>query len=220
MGQIRVTGTGRLKVKPDTTRLVMTLAGTYKDYEDAMKHSADDTEDVKKSIMKFGIGKEDIKTVTFSVDASYENYNKKGEYDRHFVGYEYNHVLKVEFANNNELLGKILYALAHSDTDPEISIRYTVKDPEQEKTKLLGDALRDAERKAEALAHAAGEKLSEIKSIDYSWGEVEIESRLGSGFYMDRGKEVLADAAGYDLDIEPDEIEMKDTVTATWDLID
>ena len=150
MGQIRVTGTGRLKVKPDTTRLVMTLSGTYKDYEDAMKHSADDTEDVKKSIMKFGIGKEDIKTVTFSVDASYENYNKKGEYDRHFVGYEYNHVLKVEFANNNELLGKILYALAHSDTDPEISIRYTVKDPELEKTKLLGDALRDAERKAEA----------------------------------------------------------------------
>ena len=128
--------------------------------------------------------------------------------------------MKVEFANNNELLGKILYALAHSDTDPEISIRYTVKDPEQEKTKLLGDALRDAERKAEALAHAAGEKLSEIKSIDYSWGEVEIESRLGSGFYMDRGKEVLADAAGYDLDIEPDDIEMKDTVTATWDLID
>ena len=178
MGQIRVTGTGRLKVKPDTTRLVMTLSGTYKDYEDAMKHSADDTEDVKKSIMKFGIGKEDIKTVTFSVDASYENYNKKGEYDRHFVGYEYNHVLKVEFANNNELLGKILYALAHSDTDPE------------------------------------------IKSIDYSWGEVEIESRLGSGFYMDRGKELLADHAGYDLDIEPDDIEMKDTVTATWDLID
>ena len=86
--------------------------------------------------------------------------------------------MKVEFANNNELLGKILYALAHSDTDPE------------------------------------------IKSIDYSWGEVEIESRLGSGFYMDRGKELLADHAGYDLDIEPDDIEMKDTVTATWDLID
>ncbi len=34
---------------------------------------------------------------------------------------------------------------AHSDADPEISIGYTVKDPELEKTKLLGDALRDAE---------------------------------------------------------------------------
>ena len=76
---------------------------------------------------------------------------------------------KIVQTAGREQLGDIAPIFAHSDADSEISIRYTVKDPELEKTKLLGDALRDAERKAEALAHAAGEKLSEIKSIDYSW---------------------------------------------------
>ena len=57
---------------------------------------------------------------------------------------------KIVQTAGREQLGDIAPMFAHSDADPEISIRYTVKDPELEKTKLLGDALRDAERKAEA----------------------------------------------------------------------
>ena len=37
---IRVTGKGQLKLRPDTTRITMTLSGVYKEYADALEHSA------------------------------------------------------------------------------------------------------------------------------------------------------------------------------------
>ena len=38
MRTIRVTGKGQIKVKPDTTRITMTLEGTYPDYGEALRH--------------------------------------------------------------------------------------------------------------------------------------------------------------------------------------
>lgn len=37
---IRVTGKGKVSVKPDTIRLIMTVEGTNKDYDKAVKESA------------------------------------------------------------------------------------------------------------------------------------------------------------------------------------
>ena len=44
---IRVTGKGQIKVKPDTTRITMTLEGTYPEYGKALRHSSLNTEQLK-----------------------------------------------------------------------------------------------------------------------------------------------------------------------------
>ena len=44
MKTIRVTGKGKIKVHPDTTRIRMTLTGLYKDYSRTLEHSAAETE--------------------------------------------------------------------------------------------------------------------------------------------------------------------------------
>ena len=41
---IRVTGKGTIKVKPDITRITMTLEGCYPEYEEALRCAAEDTE--------------------------------------------------------------------------------------------------------------------------------------------------------------------------------
>lgn len=51
MRTIRVTGKGQIKVKPDMTRIAMTLEGLFKDYGETLRHSSKDTEDKQKLIV-------------------------------------------------------------------------------------------------------------------------------------------------------------------------
>ena len=215
MRTIRVTGKGQLKVHPDMTRIVITLEGKNFDYGTTLKRSSEATEKLKELLVPFGFERTDLKTLSFGVDSEYVSYKEKDEYKRRFDGYKYTHVLKVEFDSDNKQLGKILYALAHCSLNPEFRIGYTVKDPEAVKNELLGKAVQDAIAKAGVLAGAAGLKLGEIQSMDYSWGRVDLEV-----YPMDRclAEPICVEGNSYDLDIEPDDIDVEDTVTVVWEI--
>lgn len=108
MRTIRVTGKGQIKVKPDTTRLTISLEGTYPEYSEALRHSSLDTE-----------------------------------------------------------------------------------------------------------------QLKDIQSIDYSWGEIDFEYRPMNRMLMADeciGMSTAEQKASYDMDIEPDDIEVSDTVTVLWEI--
>ena len=218
MRTIRVTGKGQIKVRPDTTRIIMSLEGLYKDYNETLRLSSQDTETLKDILSGFGFEKSDLKTLNFSVDTEYESYkDRDGSYKQRFTGYRYRHMLKVEFDSDNERLGKILYALANGNVRPEFRISYTVKDPEATKNTLLGKAVKDAREKASVLTEAAGIGLKDIQSIDYSWGEIDFEyCPMDGGILAERY--MAEPTAAYSLDIEPDNIEVSDTVTVVWEI--
>ena len=212
---IRVTGRGRLKIRPDMTRIKITLEGVFWKYDETLRKSSEATEQMKNLLGEFGFQKSDLKTLNFEIDTEYESYKSEDTYKQRFVGYKYEHVMKVEFDSDNERLGKILYALAHSPLHPEFRISYTVKDEDAAKNELLGKAVKDAKEKAVVLTRAAGVTLTEIQNIDYSWGEVTFESRPMDRMMM---ADVCCSASdrSYDLDIEPDDIDVSDTVTVIW----
>ena len=218
MKTIRVTGKGQLKVHPDMTRITIELEGMDWEYGETLKKSSKETEKMKDLLVPFGFERTDLKTLRFNVEPIYESYKVKDEYKRRFNGYKFTHVMKVEFDSDNKRLGKILYALANSTLHPEFSLSYTVKDPEAVKNELLGKAVKDAMAKAGVLSSAAGVKLGDIQSVDYSWGEIDFEVRP-----MNRNLEMydckaLEPTASYDMDIEPDDIELQDTVTVVWEI--
>lgn len=218
---IRVTGKGNLRVRPDVTRITITLEGCDEIYEEALRRSSEDTESLKDLLESLGFAREDVKTLSFHVNTKYESYQDKDNcWKERFVGYEFRHELKVEFDSDNARLGKVLYALANAEKiKPEFRLSYTVKDKEASKNELLGKAVEDAKAKAAVLTAAAGVKLVRIQSIDYSWGEINFEcSPMRDGFnalpMMARKTE-----GAYDMDIEPDDIEVSDTVTVVWEII-
>ena len=214
MRTIRVTGKGQIKVKPDITRITMTLTGVFKEYGETLRHSSEATEALKDVLSAFGFERSDLKTLSFHVDTEYD---KNNDYKRRFVGYQFNHALKVEFESDNDRLGKILYALANGKVRPEFRISYTVKDPEAAKNLLLGKAVTDAKEKAAVLTQAGGVKLKDIQSIDYSWGEINFEYKPMGDLMMDCCEQPMTEKA-YDLDIEPDDIDVSDTVTVVWEI--
>ena len=131
--------------------------------------------DMGSKTKSFGFDRSDLKTLHFNVDTEYESYREKDVYKQRFVGYKYSHVMKLEFDSDNERLGRILYALANCPLHPEFRLSYTIKDPETAKNELLGRAVIDAREKAAVLAKAAEICLKDIQSIDYSWGQINLE---------------------------------------------
>ena len=220
MRTIRVTGKGQIKVKPDMTRITMSLEGVYPEYGETLRRSSQDTEQLKDVLSAFGFERGDLKTLNFSVDTEYESYRDKGVYKQRFVGYKFHHVMKVELESDNDRLGKILYALANCSVKPEFRISYTVKDPETAKNELLGKAVSDAKDKASVLTGAAGVTLKDIQSIDYSWGEIDFEVHpMNRAIMADACMAPMDTGAGsYDMNIEPDDIEVSDTVTVLWEI--
>ena len=76
----------------------------------------------------------------------------------------------------------------------------------------------DSKIKADVLCEAAGVELGDILSVDYSWGELDIYSRpmgvdMLESYQDDEGYE---DDKFIDMDIEPDDIDITDTVTVLW----
>ena len=216
MRTIRVTGKGQITVKPDTTRITMSLEGTYPEYGEALRHSSLDTEHLKDILSTFGFERSGLKTLNFNVETEYESYKDKGTYKQRFVGYKFRHTMKVEFPSDNDRLGKVLYALANCPVKPEFRLSYTVSDPEAAKNELLGKAVTDAKEKASVLTQAAGVTLKDIQSIDYSWGEIDFEYRPMNRMLMADecpAAPMVAEGASYDMDIE-----VSDTVTVLWEI--
>lgn len=213
--KIRVTGKGKISIKPDLIILNIETHNVLKNYEDCITHSSKSIKDLRKIIKNSGLNPKNLKTTEFSVDTEYKSYYENDIYKREFQGYKYIHNLYINFPNDNDLLGKVLYELSKSKNNYEFSINYTVKDTESAKNKLLAKAVEDSKTKAKILAKANGVLLGEIISIDYSWDEIEIYSNPINDFAINGAQSF---DSKIDIDIEADDIDLVDTVTIVWEI--
>ena len=219
MREMRVTGRGRISVKPDRIRLMLTLSDVKKDYDKALKEASAKSTELQKAFCGCGFSEEDLKTVNFSVDAEYTGYSDKdGNWKQRFVGYRFNQMLKIEFPLDNDRLGQILYALAKSGVKSEFRIQYTVSNPEACRNELLGKAVSDAKEKAAILAEASGVKLGAIQAIDYSFGTMEIYSEPVNFRSMKVAESCCEDNA-YGMNIVADDIQLDDNVTVSFEIM-
>ena len=111
----------------------------------------------------------------------------------------------------------MISAIANSGANPELSIAFTVKHPAKVSEELLTSAARNARAKAEILCKATGAELGQLISIDYNWGELNIVSR--TSYEME---DCLMPLAAMEKccspEIEPDDIDVSDTVAFTWEI--
>lgn len=216
---IKVTGKGKISVAPDMIRLLITQTKTEKTYEKAVKASAEQKKVITDAFLQLGFKKEDLKTLSFDMEARYEGYEAKDKsWKQRLVGYRFKHRMKLEFPKDNELLGKALGTMATIKGEPEFSIQYFVKDKEAVKNKLLAGAVKDSKEKASALTKAAGVKLGEIVHINYSWDEVDISVTPVAPMMLKSVERGICNSVSVDLDIEAADIDVEDTVTVIWEI--
>ncbi len=214
---VKTEGTGSLSLKPDLIRLNMTISGVRPEYDAVMQMSAEQSGALSGCFRGIGFGDEDIKTRNFSISTEYESRrNSDGNYDRVFVGYSFRQELWIEFDADNAMLGRVLTALSKCPAVPEFRIEYTLRDRESASLELLDNAVADARRKAERLAKAAGMK-----------GIMKAQDVIASGCEPDMvvrpfGNMMLAKCAAESAspDITPEDINIIDTVTVVWQIVD
>ena len=212
---IKVTGKGKISVKPDMIRLMLTLKNMEKTYDETLEQSTVQAEMLRDCFEKIGFERTDLKTLHFNFDTEYESYQEKKIWKRKLIGYKFIHNMKIEFDADNKRLGQVLDALAKANVSPEFRIIYTIKDEENAKNKLLGEAVSDSKEKAYILAEAAGVKLGDIVTLDYSWGEISFTSEpMTREFLSPIG--CYEDSCDMPMNIEPDNIDVSDTVTVIW----
>jgi uncharacterized protein YggE len=213
---IKVTGKSNVQKSPDSTRISLTISDTLKEYDLCLAKSVKDMNLIVYCIGKFGFDRKELKTSNFEIRRKTESYRDKNDnWKYRFVGYEYVENLSFTFKNNNERLGKILYALARLPIVPEINVSYFCSDVETIKNQLLEIAIKDAAKKAELLTRASGVKLCEILDIDYSWINVTLESD-DMKFCRPMAFEDCCESHAYDVDFEPDDICASDSVRITF----
>ena len=226
MRTIQVIGSGSAKVRPDLTVMDVTLEGTEETYAAALKRSTVDTEKLKDIFESFGFARTELKTRLFHVYEKFETVDDDDldddddEPKERSVGFTFDHEMKIEFDSDNALLSKIIFTLAKSDIRPRFNIRHTVKNREAVKKDLTGKAVADAKDKAETLAAAAGVKLVRIQSIDYTRGDYRMEvNPLRELCNLRKIADFDDDLfGGYTLDIEPEDIDISDSVTVIWEI--
>lgn len=209
---ITVKGTGNMSVRPDYVILSMSLEAKDKKYEKAMDIAATQLDKLNESLSSIGFNRESAKTTNFNVVTDYDSVrDEQGNYKRVFNGFVCRHQLKLSFDLDMKLLSKALGAVATSLAEPELSIAFTVKNPNEVNEELLRETILNAKKKAEILCDGSNVKLGKLLTIDYNWGELNIVSNTTYE---------IAESSMYSksIEIEPDDIDVSDTATFVWEI--
>ncbi|NLC73541.1 MAG: SIMPL domain-containing protein [Ruminococcaceae bacterium] len=210
--RIKVSGLCRLSLMPDTTEISFNLSGTCAEYESTIALSAEKTNLLYEALMATGFLKSDIGTGSFSVVPEFENYtDEKGNYKRRQIGYSFSHMINVSFPLDSARLSEIITALGKSGIEADFSVSFKLSDKEAAKNMLLDSAVADCREKAEILAKAAGATLGKVGYITYSRNSPDFS-------YMAGGPAKLSKMSSFDVDINPSEITVSDTVSIVWKL--
>ncbi|MCD7818757.1 MAG: SIMPL domain-containing protein [Lachnospiraceae bacterium] len=213
---ITVKGIGKVSARPDYVVISMSLHSKNKNYDRAMELASQNIQHLTETICAIGFQESDLKTADFSVRTEYKNVrDNSGTSTRSFNGYVVDHDLKLEFDFDTKKLSQALSAIAGCLSDPDLSIRFTVKDATAVNEEMLRSAAINARWKAEILCDASGVELGQLLSIDYNWGELDIYSHTG---YMVAEECMPYGAAPRGIDIEPDDIDVSDTATFVWEI--
>ena len=219
MRTVTVKGTGNVSARPDYMILSLTIEAAAKTYDRAMTDAAERIEKLQDAAVRCGYEKENLKTTSLDVQTRYENIkDRQGNYKREFAGYACSYRLKLTFDFDSKQLAKVISAIAECGAKPELSIVFTVRNPSAVSEDLLISATENARAKAEILCKASGSTLGQLLNIDYNWGELNVYSKT-SYEVEDCIQPLMAMSKCSAPEIEPDDIDVSDTVAFTWEML-
>ncbi len=214
---ITVTGSGSVSVKPDITRVNLSISAVKPTYIESYELAQDYNRQIKGFMRRLKLDDKLPKTTRFQIDKKKESVYVNGNYSHEkFVGYKLSQEVHIDLGMDNLILGKVLKMVATEMVDTEISISYTVSDSKQAQYDLIEDAARDAKEKALRITRAVGCTLGDILTINYSWRNINLYRELPyEDAYLVRPCALTSEGP---LDIEPEDLKASDDVTFVWEI--
>jgi hypothetical protein len=181
--QLTVSGTGLVRVSPDTASINLGVATQDTDVAQAVAASNLAAEAIITAVKNLGVAPEDVRTTYFNVSPQ-PMYDQNGQPTGQ-TNYWVNNSLVVTLRQVDQL-GAVLQAAVDAGANSINGISFDLTDKTQAEEQARQAAIADAQQRAERLATAAGTTLGEVFSIytgGYSYGAinyVEAASSAGS----------------------------------------
>lgn len=205
---LNVRGESKLSVMPDRIIIKLEIVTTNIKYDYAINESKNKYNSLLNSLRLIGFQQEDLKTNSFNVETLYENKLTNNIYENIFTGYRIRHSLSIEMDLDMQKLNGVINSITKSIANPELTIRFSLKEKQAILDKLLKLCIEDAKQKANFIADNFGIKLIEIINIEYSQKEINVISHSEY-----RPKLMAADMA-----LTPEDIIVNDYINVTWSI--
>jgi uncharacterized protein YggE len=204
---ITVTGTGKIKYRPDIAYVHLGVSSEGKTAAEAWKKNAEIVQKIFAAMKVLGIDEKDMQTQGVSLNPKY--FYPKDEPPR-LLGYTATYNLQVTVRKLKEV-GKILDAGADAGANQQVGIQFASSDPEKLIDQARLAAVTEARKKAMLYSKGAGASLGLVQSI--SEGSYQPWRR----YDLMMSKEVRM--ANAPLPIAAGEQELSISVTVTYNLV-
>lgn len=207
VSQITVSGTGRFAVAPDMAQITLGVQVLLPTAAEAMQANSSQLAAVLERLKAEGIAPRDLQTSGLSLSANY--HYTEGRAERVLNGYQAANTLSVRVRDLSRI-GQLLDQLISDGANELQGIRFGLQDSVAAQDAARDAAIRDARRRAEALARAEGLVLGRVLEItegrEYSQEPVMAAARM-----------MAAEAKA--VPIEGGEIDFSAEVRVRWELV-
>ncbi len=162
--EINVNGNGEVLVAADTAVITLGITTQNKDVLEAQNTVNAAIEKIRTALIENGIKKEDINTDRLRIYAVYD-YSKDVE---QLTAYNASSYLAIRTTDMN-MVGTIIDLAFGAGANTLNNIEFSASDTEEASAEALTAAVKDARKKAEIMAAAAGMKITGIESITESY---------------------------------------------------
>ncbi len=166
---ITASGTAERKIAPDEAHVQVNFGATNLKLETAKAEHDKKLRDVMVIAEKAGIDKAQMKTLSSSTQPHYSWENNK----QNFKGYRVQTMIDITVKKIDavgELIEKLSIAGLETGGTQEwgnlLSVNYTISEPEKIRDEMLADAIKNARKKAENMASAAGASIGNVIQIN------------------------------------------------------
>lgn len=154
---LKVTGTGVIKVMPDTAEIVLGVITENDKVQIAQKENSTITAQVIETLKNLGVLNKDLKTEGYTINSKYDYVDGK----QVFRGYEVRNLIRVTIRDINNI-GMIIDAAVEQGVNNIGNISFTIKDSSLFYSEALKLAVEDAQSKAITIASKLGVKVDII----------------------------------------------------------
>ncbi|MDY6267883.1 MAG: SIMPL domain-containing protein [Selenomonadaceae bacterium] len=180
---LQARGTGHIELPPDLLVLSLDLTNQHKEYDKALLVGRQLREILQETLAPAGITADDLKILRFSVLPRRVNVRRYEDNDHYENRYECEQLLELRLPLDLVHLQRILALCAASLASPGVRIYFELDDPDAAKDAAFAAAVQDAQRKARAVARAAGVQIGDILRIDVGDKDSDLDLPLPIGCY-------------------------------------
>lgn len=161
---IQTFGEAEGTAQPDFVRIGLAIETRSSSAEEAVKENAGLANSVREALLDFGLAEENLKTGSYRLYSYREWQRERPDIEEEQIYYQATNEIIVS-TTQLDTVGEIIDLAVKSGANNINYINFELEDPQYLMMQALSLATKQAYRKAEAIADAAGEKIVKLHSV-------------------------------------------------------